>query len=1149
MKKSLILFLSVVFLSGCFSGSSNNSNDDGIIYKFTVQPNYVAKNKQNKIKLLFETDSEKTDYCMLSYLDNKLNVKNGDEISVNLSGDTKFTLQCFDKFGNGENKYDIVYIATKPVIKSFKAYPSVIKTPAPHPVKLTWELEKHSYPVPDCYINENNLKDETEENTEIINNARSGDVFTLTCINPAGSDTKQIEISSSLLTTLSPGKLVTKEGGTFNFGDVTLIIPENAVNKDINLNVVYVSTELTGNFLHTPFKIIPDNLTFNTPITVNVKYNPNDLELGGHKLKNNEISALEIKDNKIFSKNTFYPEENKSKSLNPNSVTFKTDKASTFAVAHDNPQPPFDKKIVDLIKTEEIAFFNPNEQITYIDDNTTDYEKTTSSFSEYYKNNRDVIVDDFNLDGKDEIAVLRTFNNKWEVITYELSNGQIINNSLIERKFYPDNDSFHFEYVTGDITSADTDGDGKKELIIVSKYNTAIIEKTKPKLFYKISSDLQIFIYSFDENRGWILKSSNKFENSTKSYTTGSKTILTRVTAADTNHDGIDEIYIINRSVGGKWKLKEYNQGLLINIDVKNSHIINSDTYFADIDSGNFDNDANEELVLVSYAGQSMNVEVLRDSKAKKPYQIQFKKYYDFSDNNKTIDKVIYNEDDGYFFSLVEEYIHQSRFPTYFIPIATADFNFDKIDEIIVPSVNQWHRYVPMLISINNNNLPFEDRFVGQSVMVNNNYEEGEEGGGNGVLGGTYYKRLFFTAADINSDGFDELITIQSDEENVYGAVMQCSLSQSKDYKGYRFKTIFRKKLGKAFMSNDLSHLPVVASGDFDKDNIKLRYTGKYEVNTIDPVIIVAVAAPPTWDNESIQEELHKSETTYGTLVSSGRSETHEVGFSFGLSFGIKVESPVWDFVEGSAKYDWTTTQVTSNTTKKIISYGTSYSADYGHDYVVFTTPTYDSYLYEVLSHPKINDISVHSDGKRYLTINVPKEALIYKWEKDYFEENSKTKIDENLFKHNIGNPFSYPTDAEKNTILNNNKNNCDDTTGECNFESPDYTPVGEGSSITKTEISFETESVKENITSNEHSLEVEICVAGICGGAHEAMENKDIYEISAGKEMQFEGQIADIAEEFYKDYNYMYKLFVYFNKDETNSQKYLVINYAVEKN
>jgi len=85
-------------------------------------------------------------------------------------------------------------------------------------------------------------------------------------------------------------------------------------------------------------------------------------------------------------------------------------------------------------------------------------------------------------------------------------------------------------------------------------------------------------------------------------------------------------------------------------------------------------------------------------------------------------------------------------------------------------------------------------------------------------------------------------------------------------------------------------------------------------------------------------------------------------------------------------------------------------------DTVVVTTIPYDQYTYRIVSHPNPEAI-----GKEFI-LSVPREPRTFQVERSFYNANvldASSRIGDSVFTHTIGDPTTYPTDADRNTILN----------------------------------------------------------------------------------------------------------------------------------
>lgn len=1151
MKTFFYCFLLISFITaitGCSLGSSEKemaiSEKEMTINEVTYTPKALVSGEDTQVQLSFDLEGGSTNReCTLILPNSEISsFQTSDEFSINISEDTGVSLVCADD-ENTVSRRILLRAADMPEITDFKAYPSLIHTGVDNTVLLSWNIE-HTYPLPKCTVNGVEADNKYGHYSHKFENVTSATSYALVCDNEAGSVSENITVVdvASSIDRASGDNIFTvgPSGGTFQWNNITMEVPAGALAETVEITQksgIHVN-DMT-NLLVSPFSFEPEGLIFHQPVSISIDYNPLDFHGGGHTdFHQSHIQAGIINDGSFAKKSTHTSESN---------ASFNANKLESFYLtsSKDSTQP-FRAGTINLIERNEAVVFTDKE-VQFIDDEATGYS-TLSDREAMLGEGSLVEAGDVDRDGKDEVVAGYINNGNLFFRTFEYDGNAIVRISYLEA-------TKNIVVTDFDFAIYDIDNDAKNELIytytqLEEKYDDDRIR------YYDFTSVMKIA--SYDNTDGWVTYedeaiSGIQFENTGK----------INIAAGNIDGDSDAEIVIFGANIEkSKFQFHQYgmkpiyvypSNGFLsiLHVNTENEGNIKSVTYTEndhgyirlkngggnfDLLVDNFDTDDISEVAFTCYNDNLMHIIVYDDLAAEKPFQFLGKayadtdKYINYSWN--TPGGTIKNMSDGTAF-----------FPDKYIQSRAGDFNGDRIKEIVIPIAHDTNFGIqPLVFSLNNSELDQSMQYFADLTLPFTEYS------GTMGISSKYFGNAAFTVGDLDTDGKDELFVLQVSGEDVYKTILDTKMLDD----GYRQKYGFGKtEHHKVYGSN----MVTAVVGDFDGDNIKVHYTGKSEINTLDPVVSVVVAAPPNWNNEEIQEELHLTETSYGTEVSAGTSKTHETGFTTKVSIGVDAETPFWKLASLEVMAGWEHESMKSETTKKVTSYGTSYTTDHAHNYVVFTTPTYVSYLYEVLSHDDIENIKVAEDGKRYMMINIPMASNTYKWEFAEFQEHNDDLIDEDVFTHQIGNPYSYRSESEKNTLIEASIGVCRDEQDDdentidatCGFESKQYMQVGNGYALTKTMLKYEEENMTENKTADTFSVESKACINMYCLALEGAYTNASIYEISAGNAMEFEGSVSDIVPDYYSDHSYGYKLFTYF-RENSDAQKFLVIDYSVER-
>jgi hypothetical protein len=312
-----------------------------------------------------------------------------------------------------------------------------------------------------------------------------------------------------------------------------------------------------------------------------------------------------------------------------------------------------------------------------------------------------------------------------------------------------------------------------------------------------------------------------------------------------------------------------------------------------------------------------------------------------------------------------------------------------------------------------------------------------------------------------------------------------------------------------------------------DDDTPIIEYTGDHELLFTDPTVIAVLACPPY--HSGCGQNSGSCGTTFGKSTTQGVEETESTGFSVGFSIGYEYEDP-FGVSKASFKMtveesmDWISSQ--SSEIEKYIAY----SSGPDEDKVIFTAIPFDVYYYTILSSPDPSEI-----GKP-MTINIPREMQTLSVSRNFFNSKNGDKLDieGTVLPHTIGDVWSYPSLAERNSLLA--------TEG---IYSPD-SPVGVGSgSIT---VGIRKTQGQGTGTYSDFSVKVESEVGsgGFTVGASAGFHYGHEYTITNTESTMYEGTVGDIPDVYYTwDKAYIFGLFTY--PFEYEGQTFTVVNYWVE--
>lgn len=201
----------------------------------------------------------------------------------------------------------------------------------------------------------------------------------------------------------------------------------------------------------------------------------------------------------------------------------------------------------------------------------------------------------------------------------------------------------------------------------------------------------------------------------------------------------------------------------------------------------------------------------------------------------------------------------------------------------------------------------------------------------------------------------------------------------------------------------------------YDRPGYKvLQYKG-HETAFSEPRIHALIAAPPTFDYGNETEPNYDFVTSWGFNSKTSQQTTNSSSVSASLIVGFEQEinAPITGTklggVEFTTKMEQECTKTTSETSS--ISYGQIYEAR-DDDRVVMQVTPYDNYTYEVVASDNVDEIG------GLLNLSIPQKPMtvgLALSDYDYLMADNKNAPDlHEVFSHTIGDPFSYPSTADK---------------------------------------------------------------------------------------------------------------------------------------
>jgi methionine-rich copper-binding protein CopC len=312
-----------------------------------------------------------------------------------------------------------------------------------------------------------------------------------------------------------------------------------------------------------------------------------------------------------------------------------------------------------------------------------------------------------------------------------------------------------------------------------------------------------------------------------------------------------------------------------------------------------------------------------------------------------------------------------------------------------------------------------------------------------------------------------------------------------------------QKNIGSSTYDWETGCLPNV-----DKDSFILRDTGDRELLFSDPHVIAVLASAPYY--AGINEDGNGG-TYFGESKSSGSGSSNSFGYSVGMSIGFEFEDIFGlSGLEFQASVEESFSWAQSSSTEVSESWG--WNNPLGQDLVIFTAIPFDVYYYEVLVPPD----GAQEEKGDIITINVPRKPHHYHMVLTNYNalvpEEHRVTVN-----HTLGEPFSYYTPTERNTLKTQAGNKGLFSTN---------TKMTAGSGNQSTTISMESATTEES--SFEYNMETKVeakaKAGGVVVGASAGFQYGYGSTSSVSQGTSIEGEVPAIPGDYYtadKDFDW----------------------------
>lgn len=398
------------------------------------------------------------------------------------------------------------------------------------------------------------------------------------------------------------------------------------------------------------------------------------------------------------------------------------------------------------------------------------------------------------------------------------------------------------------------------------------------------------------------------------------------------------------------------------------------------------------------------------------------------------------------------------------------------------------------------------------------------------------WNRYAVAAGDVTLDGRENIVLYTQRRATVIGDTQAVQVWGDDQVKGWsKIQSYANQRASDSVAYNPQVLLP---DAELDDGSAMLSYSsGSHRLVFTEPVVLAAIAASPC--SRDLGQDLTEScRSAYGTALSSSEQVTDGSSFSWRASAGMGLSVPTNESsLEITAAFEKRTREWTTNAysvTKSLV-----YETGAIEDTVVFSSVPLDVYTYTVLSHVDPQLVGTTVD------IRLPREAVTLMVTREKYNSavlDDSVKIDDRIFEHTIGDPGSYPSRADKSSLLSR-------------YDGIEGTSasVGEGLGQTISTINAL------DTTTNGESYEKEGSVnirgtfgnkfAYVIGEVNFAIGTDASVEISHGTESIYQGSVGNItSDDFDAGRSYNWGLFSYIYDGAVGQPPFEVINFWVEQ-
>lgn len=324
---------------------------------------------------------------------------------------------------------------------------------------------------------------------------------------------------------------------------------------------------------------------------------------------------------------------------------------------------------------------------------------------------------------------------------------------------------------------------------------------------------------------------------------------------------------------------------------------------------------------------------------------------------------------------------------------------------------------------------------------------------------------------------------------------------------------------------------PLIVPVNVDDDSIALEYSdGTYKLVFTEPIVIAALAAAPC--NEGWGQNPDACRTSYGTAESTTTSEENTQTITASASVGFSVEFSALGVQIGGAEAIATFTEEATQVQGRAYTLTQRVEHTTGpiEDGVLFTTIPFDQYTYTIVSHP--NPALVGGE----VVVSLPREPITVLTRRSFYNEAitpDAFQVDERIFEHVPGDPTTYPSRADKGSLL-----------GQFDGIESREVDVGEGGGSVTVGVSVYEEVSSGSSYSWNASLDIQTTAGSFVTGASVGYGEGRTISLSSGSETSYTGTVSNLDSDNFAANSYSFGLFSYIYSN--GGQEFEVLNYWV---